>query len=125
DGHPARRVLRLGGARERQAVVPVTAPIPDRNRVNLSWLVQLRWAQLGGQAATVAAVALLGVSIPVVALAAVVLTGVVSNVFLELRLRDPPPVAEWQVAATMALDVAVLTALLHLTAGPVHPFCFL
>jgi two-component system, sensor histidine kinase RegB len=110
--------------------------IPDRNRVNVSWLVRLRWAEIAGQASTVLVVRLLTrVDLPLTALAVVVGIGLVSNVALELYYfglpgagRDDgggPPVHEWQVAAIMALDVALLTALLYLTGGPLNPFGFL
>jgi two-component system sensor histidine kinase RegB len=108
--------------------------IPDRNRVNVSWLIRLRWAEVTGQASTVLAVeTLFGVRLPVVALTAVVAIGLVSNLALELHYfglprrdeRAMPPVREWQLAAVMALDVALLTALLYLTGGPLNPFGFL
>jgi two-component system, sensor histidine kinase RegB len=100
--------------------------IPDRNRVNVSWLLRLRWYQLVGQASTVALVALfLDVPLPVRALSAVVLAGVVSNLAFAAYFRDPRPVREWQLAGVMALDIALLTVLLYLTGGPLNPFGFL
>jgi len=107
--------------------------IPDRNRVNVSWLVRLRWAEIAGQASTILAVWLLtGVELPLVPLTVVVAIGLVSNIALQLYYfgagREPgegPPVYEWQVAAIMALDVGLLTALLYLTGGPLNPFGFL
>ena len=100
--------------------------IPDRNRVNVAWLLRLRWAQVAGQAATIAMVALLlDVALPLVPLWGIVLTGFVSNIVLEVYFRDPRPVKEWQLAAIMAVDVALLTMLLWLTGGPLNPFGFL
>jgi two-component system, sensor histidine kinase RegB len=100
--------------------------IPDRNRVNVAWLLRLRWAQVAGQAATIAMVALLlDVELPLVPLWAIVLAGFVSNIVLEVYFRDPRPVKEWQLAAIMAVDVALLTMLLWLTGGPLNPFGFL
>jgi two-component system, sensor histidine kinase RegB len=102
------------------------AAIPDRNRVNLSWLVRLRWAQLAGQAATVTLVALLlDAELPVLALCGIVIAGVVSNLVVEVALREPRPVHDWHLAAIMALDVALLTGLLYFTGGPLNPFGFL
>jgi two-component system, sensor histidine kinase RegB len=102
------------------------AAIPERNRVNMSWLLRLRWAQLAGQAATVALVALVvDVALPVLPLCAVVVAGVASNLVFEAYFRDPRPVDDWQLAAIMALDVALLTCLLYLTGGPLNPFGFL
>jgi two-component system sensor histidine kinase RegB len=114
-------------------------PIPDRNRVNVSWLVRLRWAQIAGQASTILVVRLLfDVALPLGALAAVVAIGLVSNLALEVWVFGPGAgrghydeariqrdIEEWQVAAVMALDVALLTALLYFTGGPLNPFGFL
>jgi two-component system, sensor histidine kinase RegB len=104
----------------------VPATIPERNRVNISWLLRLRWYQLIGQTLTVALVAMfLEVPLPQSHLVAIVAAGVVSNVIFEIYFRDPQPVHEWQLAAIMALDVAFLTMLLYLTGGPLNPFGFL
>jgi two-component system, sensor histidine kinase RegB len=108
--------------------------IPDRNRVNVSWLIRLRWAEVTGQASTILAVeTVFGVRLPVVALTAVVAVGLVSNLALEVYYfglprredRGTPLVEEWQLAAVMALDIALLTALLYFTGGPLNPFGFL
>ena len=108
--------------------------IPDRNRVNVSWLIRLRWAEVTGQASTILAVeTVFGVRLPVVELTAVVALGLISNLALEVHYfglprredRGTPLVHEWQLAAVMALDVALLTALLYFTGGPLNPFGFL
>ncbi len=112
----------------------VPRAIPDRDRVNMSWLVRLRWAEIAGQASTVLVVhTALGVALPVLALAIVVGIGLMSNLMLSVWLggvrpdpaRPPRTVTEPQVAAVMALDVTLLTALLYLTGGPLNPFGFL
>ncbi|MCE9576466.1 MAG: sensor histidine kinase [Deltaproteobacteria bacterium] len=112
----------------------VPRAIPDRDRVNMSWLVRLRWAEIAGQASTVLVVHVaLGVALPVLALAIVVGIGLCSNLMLSVWLggvrpdadRPPRTVTEPQVAAVMALDVTLLTALLYLTGGPLNPFGFL
>lgn len=101
--------------------------IPDRNAVNVQWLVRLRWAEIVGQAATILAVyVVLGVDLPVVWLAMVVGVGLVSNLALEAwAVRGGRPIVEVGLAGVMALDVALLTMLLHLTGGPLNPFGFL
>jgi two-component system, sensor histidine kinase RegB len=101
--------------------------IPDRNAVNVQWLVRLRWAEIVGQAATILAVyVVLGVDLPVAALAGVVGVGLVSNLALEAwAVRGGRAVGERGLAAVMALDVALLTLLLRLTGGPLNPFGFL
>ncbi|HTJ41859.1 MAG TPA: ATP-binding protein [Kofleriaceae bacterium] len=90
----------------------------------MSWLIRLRWAEIVGQASTILVVRLLfGISVPMGELSIVVGIGLASNLLLELR--GERPLEEWQVAAVMALDVALLTALLFLTGGPLNPFGFL
>jgi len=90
----------------------------------VSWLIRLRWAEIVGQASTILVVRLLfGISVPMGELSIVVGIGLASNLLLELR--GERPLEEWQVAAVMALDVALLTALLFLTGGPLNPFGFL
>jgi len=100
--------------------------IPERTALNASWLIRLRWAQVVGQAATVlGADVILGVPLPLPLLWAIVALGLASNLGLEVHLRRRGSVDERTLAATMALDVALLTALLFLTGGPHNPFGFL
>jgi two-component system sensor histidine kinase RegB len=106
--------------------IPRPPIIPERAAVNASWLAKLRWAQVAGQAATVLAARwLVEGALPWSALVLLVAAGAASNVALELWLRRRPPVRDWHVAGIMALDVALLTALLYLTGGPLNPFGFL
>jgi two-component system sensor histidine kinase RegB len=109
-------------------------PIPERNWVNIQWLARLRWAEIAGQAVTVlAGQFLLGGSLPIASLLAVIGVGLVSNLYIELyffgdRRRGiitPRPVDEWQIALVMMVDIAILTGLLYLTGGPHNPFAFL
>lgn len=120
---------------------PALAAIPDRIAVNVDWLVRLRWAEVVGQSATVlVAQVVFGVALPIVPLLVVVGIGLLSNLALEVRLgrggqllgddgaapgEAPPlprPITEWQIAAVMALDIVLLTALLFLSGGPLNPF---
>lgn len=112
----------------------MTPPIPERNWVNIQWLARLRWAEVAGQAVTVlAGQFLLGGSLPIASLLAVIGVGLVSNLYIELyffgdRRRGiitPRPVDEWQIALVMMVDIAILTGLLYLTGGPHNPFAFL
>ncbi len=102
--------------------------IPERSAVNVHWLVRLRWAQIAGQAATVAvANFLLGVRLPVAALTVLITIALVSNILIELRYvtgetAQQRGVDDWQIAVIMALDIALLTGLLYLTGGPHNPF---
>lgn len=110
------------------------AAIPERTAVNVQWLIRLRWAQLVGQALTILfGEVVLGLRLPLGALAAVVGVGVVSNLALVQHVfgglggvRVPQrAIADGRLAVVMALDVALLTILLALTGGPHNPFGFL
>ena len=106
--------------------MPPTTAIWERDAVNALWLIKLRWAQVVGQAGTVlVAHAVLGVALPLLPLCALVAGGLVSNLFLEAHLRRGGRFTQWRLAAIMALDVALLTAMLSLTGGPLNPFGFL
>ena len=100
--------------------------IPDRDRLNFSWLIKLRWAEIGGQAATVFGVELVfGIHVPLAPLCVIMAVKLVSNVACVMWFRRQPTVAERHLAAVMALDVALLTGLLYFTGGPDNPFSFL
>jgi two-component system, sensor histidine kinase RegB len=112
--------------------MPRTA-IPERNWVNIQWLVRLRWAEIAGQAATVlVGQFLFDGALPIAALFMVVAVGLVSNLAIELHYfgdrrasATARPVHERQIALVMMLDIAVLTGLLYFTGGPHNPFAFL
>ena len=100
--------------------------IPDRNGLNFSWLMKLRWSSIAGQTATILGVSwLLGIDVPLLPLFAVVGIELVSNVLCAAWFRRAPRVHEWQLAAVMALDIMLLTAMLYFTGGPNNPFSFL
>lgn len=105
--------------------------IPERSTVNIHWLVRLRWAQIIGQAATVmVAHFLLGLSLMLAPLVAINAFALASNLFIEFRYvtgaaAKQRRVDDWQVALVMALDIALLTALLFFSGGPQNPFGFL
>ena len=104
-------------------------PIPaigDRNQLEFSWLMKLRFAEIAGQTATILGVAwILGIAVPHWPLFAIVGLTLGSNIACSLWFRHGPAVAEWHLAAVMALDVASLTGLLYFTGGPQNPFSFL
>jgi len=102
------------------------AAVFDRNRLNFSWLLRLRWSSIAGQIATILGVQwLVGVDVPGAALALVIGVELASNLACALWFRRQPEVHEWHLAAVMALDVALLTVLLYFTGGPFNPFSFL
>lgn len=119
------------------ALLPRLRAIPDRTTVNIDWLIRLRWAEIVGQSATVlVAQVFLGIALPIVPLLVVVGIGLLSNLALEVRLGrgEPAPAdsgaslsrpsapSEGELAAVMALDILLLTALLFFTGGPLNPF---
>lgn len=101
--------------------------IPDRNGLNLVWLIKLRWSSVLGQLATILGVdLLLDLKIPLAPLFAVVAFEAASNLAVSLWFRsNAEAVQEWQLAALMSLDIVLLTILLFLTGGPENPFAFL
>jgi two-component system sensor histidine kinase RegB len=104
----------------------VDRSIPDRNGLNFSWLMKLRWSSIAGQIATILGVYwLLGIPVPLVPLGGVVGIEIISNVACALWFKRRPRVHEWHLAAVMALDIGLLTALLYFTGGPFNPFSFL
>ncbi|MBM4363837.1 MAG: hypothetical protein FJ104_14245, partial [Deltaproteobacteria bacterium] len=98
----------------------------SRHALNLSWLLRLRAWGVAGQLLVVLVVELaLGISLPRGPLAALLLVSVASIGAAALYLRRGRPVGEGTVAATLAFDVVLFTALLYFTGGPMNPFSFL
>jgi two-component system sensor histidine kinase RegB len=94
--------------------------------VDVSWLVRLRWAAAGlFLLLAIAARAVFQIPMPWPAVAALWLTEVASNVALAQRVRRRSTVGSTTVAALMALDTLLLTALLALSGGPGNPFSVL
>ncbi len=105
--------------------------------VNIQWLARLRWAEIAGQASTVlVGQFVLGGTLPIAPLLAVIAVGLVSNLGLEAyffsdRRREDQgdatgsAVHEWHLALVMMLDILLLTAMLYLTDGVNNPFAFL
>lgn len=100
--------------------------ILGRNELNFSWLIKLRWSSIAGQVATFLGVYfLLDIAVPLRPLFAVVGFQLATNVGCALWFRREVPVYEWHLAAVMALDIALLTAMLYFTGGQSNPFSFL
>ena len=100
--------------------------VAERNRLNMSWLIKLRWSSIAGQIGTILAVYfVLGVKVPVVPLSVLIGCELLSNVVCAVWSSRTEDVEEWHLAALMALDVVLLTGLLFFTGGPFNPFAFL
>jgi len=101
---------------------PARPGAADRGRLNLSWLVQLHWWAILGQAVIiVAAILLTGVGLPLSTLVALISLEAAGNVALGLWTRRAH-VTDATIAAVMLLDAVVLTVLLDLTGGASNPF---
>ncbi|MDG2306694.1 MAG: ATP-binding protein [Candidatus Binatia bacterium] len=99
-------------------------PLADeRNRINLSWLLLLRWGAGAGQSLTVLIVwGWLGIELPLGPLFCLIAIGAGSNLAATLWLGRAESIPEAAPAAVMLIDVAVLTGLLWVTGGPSNPF---
>lgn len=102
------------------------AAMAEAQLINLWWLVRLRWVAICGQVVMILGVdALLGIRLPLAPLFAIVGFEALSNAACALWARRAVHVTDARLAALLAVDVVLLTALLYLTGGPVNPFTFL
>ena len=93
---------------------------------NLQQLVNLRWLAVFGQVLTMLVVHFgFGIHIPLEPLLLATWLLVMFNALSMLRLRAPLRVTNGEVLAALMVDVAVLTAQLHLVGGAANPFVFL
>jgi two-component system sensor histidine kinase RegB len=98
----------------------------DAHRVNFSWLITLRWGAMTGQIAIVAIVYLI-LRVPLLLVPLFLTIGVEasSNIAAKMWVGRTKRVEEWVIAALMAFDILILTALLYFSGGPLNPFSFL
>jgi len=93
---------------------------------NLAWLVRLRWFAVVSQSLTVLVASnILHMPLWTAPLYAIVGTTAISNVGCALWLRRATRVHERALAALMAFDFVLLTALLQFAGGPSNPFTVL
>jgi len=96
------------------------------HRINLSWLIKLRWGAAAGQAATILFVDfVMKVPLRLAPLLALVGLTALSNGALTLWLRRRLALGEGALVAVLALDVLALTGLLFFAGGSANPFSFL
>jgi two-component system, sensor histidine kinase RegB len=94
----------------------------EPQRIQFVWLNRLRFLAIAGQVATIAIVeGVLGVGLPIASLVTVIAVELVMNVICVWRAQRPAPIGEGTLAAALAFDVLVLTALLYFTGGPFNP----
>lgn len=98
----------------------------QRNRLEFSWLMKLRYAEIAGQTATILGTHwLLEVPLPLTPLLVIVGLEFLSNLAASVWFQRQPGVAQWHLAGVMTLDVVLLTGLLYFTGGPSNPFSFM
>lgn len=102
------------------------APDEESRRIQLSWLLKLRWGFIAGQGVTILVVHQgLHIELPLGSLLAVVALEIASNIGVALWVRRRPAVKQWMLGVLLAADVMLFTALLYQTGGPYNPFNFL
>ena len=106
----------------------------ERVRINLQWLVKLRWAAILGQLLTIGVVtSVMDVAVPLAPLLVLVGTIAASNLGLALTTgrraesrdaghRRPDPHAATLVGGVMVVDILILAGLLYFTGGSTNPF---
>jgi two-component system, sensor histidine kinase RegB len=115
---PPRVAPRTASARGDVAIEPY--------RINLSWLVRLRYGAITGQIAVLLVVdRLMGMALPLLPLGVILGLEVATNLACSAWLRRAASVREYHVGALVALDVILFTLLLYFTGGPTNPFSFL
>lgn len=95
-------------------------------RVNFAWLTRLRFGAVLGQLVVILTVgAVLGVQLPFVALASVMVGELLLNGWALALLRRGTPVTERHVTLSVGADLLLFSALLYFSGGPANPFNFL
>ena len=96
------------------------------HRINMSWLVRLRWATILGQALLIAGVHFgAHIRLPLEPLAAILVLEAALNVATTAWQRRARRCGEPVIALALAADVCCFTGLLYFTGGPMNPFSFL
>jgi len=94
----------------------------SRARLNLEWLVRLRWLAAGALFGLVITANLGGVDLPVVVMLALVGVTALSNIGLQYLLTRPSQGYRVAGGVAILLDSTLLTVLLALSGGAVNPF---
>lgn len=98
-------------------------PALDAPRLNLGWLLRLRYVAIAGQVIAIAVAQLaMRMSLALTELGGILALELCSNIVFGLWLKRQSRVSEAAVAALLGVDVLLLTWLLHLTGGPFNPF---
>ncbi len=111
---------------------PLEAPAVERLKINLRWLLALRWAAAVGQLLTIGVVLVwLKAELPLAGLLSIIAIELVTNAAFSLwfirQWRDASwdrhaLQTEWLMGGIMLLDILLLTGLLYFAGGPTNPF---
>jgi two-component system sensor histidine kinase RegB len=97
-----------------------------RQRINLAWLIRLRWGAVICQSITVAAVmAVWHVKLSLPPLLAVLMLTTTTNLVLMQWAKQARTITALLIGLVVMLDIIMLTALLYFTGGSTNPFNFL
>jgi two-component system sensor histidine kinase RegB len=102
---------------------PDAVTTPSRARINLEWLLRLRWGLLLGQAVVICVAAYgLELALPVPVLGALLGLEALTNLAVRAWLPRARRVTEGTIGKLMLWDTLVLTGLLALSGGTHNPF---
>jgi two-component system sensor histidine kinase RegB len=107
-------------------VAAMQPSVESASRINLRWIVRLRWGAVVGQVVTILfAARMVHEALPVKALLAVCAALALVNLGTDLWLRKGGNPSERACGLNLLLDVLALTALLALSGGAYNPFAVL
>jgi two-component system sensor histidine kinase RegB len=97
--------------------------VSEASRINLTWLVRLRWGAFVGQGLLVLVVdGRMGIALPTLPLLVIIGAGLATNAGLALWQPRATGVGDAVLSGVMLLDALLLTAVLYLSGGPFNPF---
>ena len=112
--------------RDRPAIPPPLTPVESAARINLRWLVRLRWGAVAGQVITILiARQFVRRPLPLFPLLAVCAALALVNVAVQVWLDRGGRPTDRAGALNLLGDIAALTALLGLSGGRENPFAVL
>ena len=104
---------------------PGTRQAPPALKASVRQLMILRSIAVCGQVGAIVTAGLLGVALPLTAMACVVAALILLNALTWLRLRSSREASHAEISAHLGFDLASLTLLLYLSGGTNNPFSLL
>lgn len=94
----------------------------SRERVDLLWLLRLRWGAAAGHVATILAVHFgIGIPLPLAEMFAIIAVAVATNAALHVAWHRRQTFPSWITGGVLVADVAMLTGILALSGGAANP----